>query len=155
MRTNLNWLKSLRNNWEALTNQWNQWVLGYNPDRQREMLSWLGMQQPSWQTMTVMLFWSVAGVLLLTALWLLRGIRRDDPVQRAWSRFCDKLAREGLARARAEGPLDYARRVALALPARENAVRAIAALYVDQRYGPRADARSIARLKHLVREFGL
>jgi len=155
MRTNLNWLKSLRNNWEALTNQWNQWVLGYNPDRQREMLSWLGMQQPSWQTMTVMLFWSVAGVLLLTALWLLRGIRSDDPVQRAWSRFCDKLAREGLARARAEGPLDYARRIALALPACENAVRAIAALYVDQRYGPRPDARSIARLKHLVREFGL
>jgi hypothetical protein len=119
------------------------------------MLSWLGVRQPSWQTMTVMLFWSVAGVLLLTALWLLRGIRRDDPVQRAWSRFCDKLAREGLARARAEGPFDYARRVALALPARENAVRAITALYVDQRYGPRPDARSIARLKHLVREFGL
>src|SRR5216684_3044856 len=154
MRTSSDWLKALRNNWEAVTNQWNQWVLGYNPDRQREMLTWLGVPQPSWQTMTVMLFWSVAGVLLLTALWLLRGIRRDDPVQRAWSRFCDKLAREGLARARAEGPLDYARRIALALPACENAVRAIAALYVDQRYGPRPDARSIARLKHLVREFG-
>src|SRR5882724_8120874 len=139
MRTNLNWLKSLRNNWEALTNQWNQWVLGYNPDRQREMLSWLGMQQPSWQTMTVMLFWSVAGVLLLTALWLLRGIRRDDPVQRAWSRFCDKLAREGLARTRAEGPLDYASRVTRSLPVREDAVRAIARLYVDQRYGPDPD----------------
>src|SRR6266852_5246491 len=152
MRTNLNWLKGLRNNWEALTNQW---VLGYNPDRQREMLSWLGVPQPSWQTMTIMLFWSVAGVLLLTALWLLRGIRREDPVQRAWLRFCDKLAHEGLARARAEGPLDYARRIALALPACENAVRAIAALYVDQRYGPRPDARPIARLKHLVREFGL
>jgi len=66
-------------------------------------------------------------VLLLTALWLLRGIRREDPVRRAWSRFCDKLAREGLARARARAPLDYASRVALALPARENAVRAIAA----------------------------
>jgi hypothetical protein len=32
-------------------------------------------------------------------------------------------------------------------------VRAIAALYVDQRYGPDTDARSIARLKHMVREF--
>ncbi len=153
MRTNLNWLKGLRNNWEALTNQWNQWVLGYNPDRQREMLSWLGVPQPSWQTMTVMLFWSVAGVLLLTALWLLRGIRREDTAQRAWLRFCDKLAREGLARERAEGPLDYANRVARALPARENAVRAIASLYVDQRYGPGPDTRSIDRLRHLVREF--
>src|SRR2546430_12159038 len=37
---------------------------------------------------------------LFRSLWLLRGIRREDPVQRAWSRFCDKLAREGLARAR-------------------------------------------------------
>jgi protein-glutamine gamma-glutamyltransferase len=153
MRTNLNWLKGLRNNWEALTNQWNQWVLGYNPDRQREMLSWLGVPQPSWQTMTVMLFWSVAGVLLLTAVWLLRGIRREDTVQRAWLRFCEKLARAGLARTRAEGPLDYANRVARALPARENAVRAIASLYVDQRYGPGPDTHSIARLKHLVREF--
>jgi len=103
--------------------------------------------------MTVMLFWSVAGVLLLTALWLLRGRRREDPVQRAWLRFCDKLAREGIARARAEGPLDYASRVVQALPARENAVRAIASLYVDQRYGPGPDTRSIVRLKRLVREF--
>jgi hypothetical protein len=118
------------------------------------MLSWLGVRQPSWQTMTVMLFWSVAGVLLLTALWLLRGFRRGDPVQRAWLRFCDKLARAELARAAAEGPLDYASRIARALPAREDSVRAIAALYVDQRYGPDPDARSIARLKHLVREFG-
>ena len=153
MRTNLNWLKGLRNNWEALTNQWNQWVLGYNPDRQREMLAWLGVRQPNWETMTLMLFWSVAGVLLLTGLWLLRGIRRGDAVQRAWLRFCDKLAREGLARARAEGPLDYASRVARTLPASEDSARAIAALYVDQRYGPDPDARSIASLKRLVREF--
>jgi transglutaminase-like putative cysteine protease len=153
MRTGSNWLKAARNNWEALTNQWNQWVLGYNPDRQREMLSWLGMQQPSWQTMTVMLFWSVAGVLLLIALALLRGIRREDAVQRAWRRFCDKLARAGLARALPEGPLDYGGRIAGRLPGREAAVRAIVSLYVDLRYGPSADPHSIARMKQLVREF--
>jgi len=153
MRTGSDWLKALRNNWEAVTNQWNQWVLGYNPDRQREMLTWLGVQQPSWQTMTVMLFWSVAGVLLLVALALLRGIRREDAVQSAWLRFCDKLASAGLARALPEGPLDYCDRVAGRLPAREAAVRAIAALYVDLRYGPRADTHSVARMKQLVREF--
>lgn len=153
MRTSSDWLKALRNNWEALTNQWNQWVLGYNPDRQREMLTWLGVQEPSWQTMAVMLFWSVAGVLLLVALWLLRGIRREDAVQRAWLRFCEKLARAGLARALPEGPLDYSGRIAGRLPAREAAVRAITALYVDLRYGPRADPHSVARMKQLVREF--
>jgi hypothetical protein len=153
MRTSMNWLKTLRNNWEALTNQWNQWVLGYNPDRQRETLSWLGVREPSWQTMTVMLFWGVAGILLLIALWLLRGIQREDAVQRAWLRFCSKLARAGLARSSVEGPLDYAARIAGGIPARESAVRAIASLYVDLRYGPRAEVDSIARLKQLVREF--
>src|SRR5258707_3224551 len=116
------------------------------------MLGWLGVRQPNWETMTLMLFWSVAGVVLLAALWLLRGIRRGDAVQRAWLRFCDKLAREGVARARAEGPLDYASRVARTLPASEDAARAIASLYVDQRYAPGPDRRSIARLKHLVHE---
>jgi hypothetical protein len=103
--------------------------------------------------MTVMLFWGVAGVLLLIALWLLRGIQRKDAVQRAWLRFCSKLARAGLARAGAEGPLDYAGRIAGRVPASETAVRAIVSLYVDLRYGPRAEVDSIARLKQLVREF--
>ena len=153
MRGGLNWLKSLRNNWDALTNQWNQWVLGYNPERQLEMLSRLGMKQPSWETMTLLLFWGVGGVLLLVALWVLRGMRREDAVQRAWLRFCSKLARAGLSRARTEGPLDYAGRVSQRLPAKETAVRAITALYVDQRYGPAADRESLARLRRLVREF--
>jgi transglutaminase-like putative cysteine protease len=153
MRGGLDWLRGLRNNWDALTNQWNQWVLGYNPDRQVEMLSRLGMKQPSWETMTLMLFWSVGGVLLLVALSLLRGIRREDAVQRAWLRFCGKLARAGLPRTSTEGPLDYAGRVSLRLPASEAAVRAIAALYVEQRYGPAANQESLSRLKRLVRAF--
>jgi transglutaminase-like putative cysteine protease len=153
MRGGLGWLKGLRNDWDALTNQWNQWVLGYNTDRQLEMLARLGMKQPSWETMTFMLFWSVGGVLLLVALWLLRGLRREDAVQRAWLRFCGKLERRGLARARSEGPLDYANRVSLRLPSSESAVRAIASLYVELRYGPALDGGSLARLKSLVRDF--
>ena len=153
LRTNIDLLKALRNNWEALANLWNQRILGYNPDRQREMLSWLGVQQPSWQTMAMMLFWSVAGVLLLIALWLLRGIRRMDAVQDAWLRFCAKLARAGLARDGAEGPLDYAGRLARRLPGREATVRAIVDLYVELRYGAHSDPHSLSRLKQLVRQF--
>ena len=153
MRSGLDWLKGLRNDWDALTNQWNQWILGYNADRQLEMLARFGMKQPSWETMTFMLFWSVGGVLLLVALWLLRGMRREDAVQRAWLGFCAKLERRGLARLRSEGPLDYSSRVSRELPSSESAVRAIASLYVELRYGPGADGGSVARLKGLVRDF--
>ncbi len=153
IRENFAWLRSLRNSWEALANQWNQWVLGYNPDRQREMLSWLGMEHPSWQSMAMLLFWSIAGVILATGLWLVFRMRRESAVQRAWLRFCAKLGRVGVERAAHEGPVDYAARAAERLPRRADAIRAIARLYVDLRYGPRADVERLLELRSLVRGF--
>lgn len=153
IRQNLGWLRSLRNSWEALANQWNQWVLGYNPERQREMLSWLGMQQPSWQSMAMMLFWSIAGVILATGLWLVYHMSRETAVQRAWLRFCAKLRRAGLERRPSEGPMHYAARAAGQLPQCADAIRAIAQLYVDLRYGPETHGAGVLQLRNLVRGF--
>ncbi|MCH2219257.1 MAG: DUF3488 and transglutaminase-like domain-containing protein, partial [Dechloromonas sp.] len=36
------WLRNLRYRWEAVNNAWNQHILGYDPQRQRELLSRLG-----------------------------------------------------------------------------------------------------------------
>lgn len=153
MRPQFDWIRQMRFNWNALTNRWNQWVLGYNNDRQRDMLTRLGMQTPTWQTLAMLLFWSVAAVLALTALWLLRRAGRVDPVQRAWLAFCRKLDRAGIARAPGEGPIDYSARVRERLPQRAAAVDAITRLYVDLRYG-RLDpsgARKDPRLRELHR----
>lgn len=153
IRTNLDWIVSVRNNWEALTNRWNQWVLGYNPDRQRDMLAFFGVRQPSWQTLAMLLFWGVASVLALIALWLLSRIRRTDAVQGAWLAYCAKLARAGLTRAVSEGPLDFTVRVLARFPGRANELRTIANLYVDLRYGKRNDRQSVSQLRSLVRAF--
>jgi hypothetical protein len=117
------------------------------------MLSWLGVQHPSWQSMAMLLFWSVAGVVLATALWLLLRMRRESGVQRAWLRFCAKLGRAGVERSASEGPLHYASRAAGRLPQRADSIRAIADLYVELRYGPGAAAELLARLRSLVRGF--
>ena len=45
-RSDLVWLRELRYRLDAVTNGWNQWVLGYNPQRQREALSRLGFRDP-------------------------------------------------------------------------------------------------------------
>ncbi|MSQ71400.1 MAG: DUF3488 domain-containing protein [Betaproteobacteria bacterium] len=158
VRADMDWLRSMRNNWEALGNRWNQWVLGYNPDRQREVLSRFGMSTPSWQNMAIALFWTVAGTLGLIALWLLRRIRFDDPVQRVWLAFCARLNRSGCPRDPAEGPLAFTGRVAQRFPDRAQAVAAIGELYAELRYGPRrggaaAVKQEIAKLKSLVRQF--
>jgi len=152
-RANLGWLRSLRDNWDALGNKWNQWVLAYNPDRQREIMAWFGVRSPSWETLAMVLFWSMACVIGIIALWLFARYRHADPVQRAWLDFCGKLGRAGVQRDDSEGPLAFSSRAAQRLPVRAEAVREIAGAYVDLRYGRAADPRSLARLRSLVRAF--
>jgi len=154
-RTTLIWLRELRYNWDALANKWNQLVLGYNPERQRQFLSSFGMNEPSWEDMTMTLFWGVGGLLALLTAWLLRRIRTIDPVQRLWLRFCARLGKKGSARAAHEGPADFVERAAARHPGEAQRIRAIGARYIALRYGEIADPRLLAELRMLVREFRL
>jgi protein-glutamine gamma-glutamyltransferase len=159
VRTDRLWLLQIRYQIEAMAHKWNIWVLGYNPERQREILSFIGMDAASWQALAMALFWGIAGVIGLLALWLLRRLRLDDPVQRHWKRFCNKMQRAGLARAPSEGPLDFAWRAAQRFPHRAEAVNSIATLYMDLRYGARPDSTKrstrtdLQRLQRLISRF--
>jgi len=153
VRPEFSWLRDARYRWEALANRWNQWVLGYNPERQRDLLSRLGMPSPDWQKMAAALFWAVAACLAVFALVLLARRGRTDPVQSSWLAFCAKLARAGTVRRPSEGPQAFALRVARAHPQRTTIVEPIVALYIDLRYGPVPDNAGVARLRRLVREF--
>jgi len=81
------------------------------------------------------LFWSVARAALV-ALSLLRACGARTQYASV-ARLCAKLARAGLARASTEAA-GLRRRVSRGCPERA-AVRAITALYIQQRYGPAAD----------------
>ncbi len=153
VRPELSWLRGLRFNWEALSNYWNQWVVGYNVDRQREFLSRLGMPSPSWEKMAMALFWLVGLVVAAFSLWMLRRGRDEDPAVRAWRRFCAKLARRGSARRAGEGPSTFAARAAAEQPHVAADVAAISDLYVSVRYGPSPDPGSVLLLRRRVREF--
>jgi len=136
MRPELAWLRAMRYNWEALTHQWNLWVLGYNLERQREFISWLGMRDADWLELASMLLAVLGAFVLVLFAWMLRRFARPDPVQAAWILFCRKLGARGLARAPHEGPRDYAERAARKLPSAGEPIRRIAALYIALRYGP-------------------
>ena len=155
MRPRLEWLRGVRYQWEALVHKWNLWVLGYNPERQRDLMSAIGMRDADWRALTATLF-SILGLLTLALLaWSLRQLARRDPVQKAWGRFCGKLAAHGVARTPHEGPRDYATRAARTLPAAAWPILRIGALYIGLRYGNRASARGVDRLKRRVRELRL
>ena len=149
MRPELEWLRGVRDRWEAVAHKWNVWVLGYNPERQRQLMSLAGMRDADWRTLTAVLF-SFLGVMTLILLaWSLRRMARPDPVQKAWRTFCQKLAKRGVERAAHEGPRDYATRAAGI--ARVSILR-IGALYIGLRYGAQPKTDGASRLRRLGRD---
>lgn len=151
-RADIAWLRDMRFRWDAMTNAWNQWVLGYNPQRQRELLSRLGMRSPDWQTMTATLA-ALGGMATLgIAAWILRGRRRHDPAETQWIRLSQKLQRRGLGREPWEGPNDYASRIARTRPNLATEIRAIAKVYARLRYGG-GKPRLIDELRRRVASF--
>ena len=130
------WLLNLRLNWDALANQWNQWVLGYNKELQFAFLTRLGMESVTWQKMALNMTVGLGLSIALFALFMLRHLfaRRPDKVQAAWLKLCRRLAKAGLPRAAHEGAQDYAARVAAARPDLAETMHDLAARYMSLRY---------------------
>jgi len=143
-RTQLPWLTSFRFNLDALTNQWNQWVLGYNPERQFAFLTRMGMKEITWQNMAFTMMGGVALLVGLFTLLMLRKLagRNTDEAQRLYLKFCRKLAKRGIVRGAHEGPQDFAARAAQIKPQLAPAIADITARYVALRYGNRPDTHA-------------
>ena len=154
-RADVPWLRNALYRWDAIANSWNQWVLGYSPERQRNFLSRVGFDDATWRMMAMVMLGTTGLVLLVLAGVLLFKLRAqsNDPAQRSWRRFCRKLARRGMARHQSEGPVDYARRIALDLPRHAGDISAISNLYVRLRYGRRPEPDDARKLKALVAAF--
>jgi len=133
------WLRSLRFQWEAINNGWNQWVLNYTPDEQKNLLRSLGFGNIDWQTLVLLLLAAAATVMAILAVLLLGTRRRSDALETAYAQFCKQMARHGYARAPYEGPRTYALRLLAADSAltekRKHAAGKFMALYEKVRYG--------------------
>lgn len=149
-------VERLRQGWDSVNNGWNQWVLNYTQIEQEQFLKGLGLGIESWKGMVTAL--AVALVVLIAviaAMVLWRDFQPQDAVAALWRRFCRKLARKGVARHPAEGPLDYARRVGVSRPELRDAVQHIADLYVTLRYAPPHPQRDseLQRLRRAIGQF--
>jgi protein-glutamine gamma-glutamyltransferase len=155
MRPQLQWLRSVRYNWEALAHRWNLMVLGYGQERQRDLMASLGMRDADWRSLTAAMA-SILGVITLLLLaWSLRRLARPDRVQRAWQAFVRKLNARGVSREPHEGPRDFAQRASQRLPGAAAAILTIAGLYIGARYGRAGTPAQVAELERRVRALRL
>ena len=153
VRNKVAWLRDLRYRWEAIGNAWNQWVLGYNAQRQMELMQSLGIANPDWKLLASLMA-SSAGLWLLWLVW--RHFPKQvkpDALDRSWQRFCRRMARLGLPRESWESPNDYAKRIGVARPHLRERIESIAELYTTYRFGKTApSAPDIARLSAHITE---
>jgi hypothetical protein len=158
------WLKNIGRQlgfgWDRINHAWNQWVVNYNTQRQKDFLSQLldgKFSNIDWRGMVTLLVSGMALVLIAVAVYLLRPWHRHaaDPAQAAYERFCRRLLRRGLQRGPAEGPLDFARRASVQFPQRAREIGAIVSLYERQRYAPYPTQQNLLRLQDAVRKFKL
>ncbi|MBI5861152.1 MAG: DUF3488 domain-containing transglutaminase family protein [Rhodocyclales bacterium] len=152
-RNDLAWLRELRHRLDAVSNGWNQWVLGYNPQRQRDFLTRLGLDSPDWRSMIAVLAIFSGITLLALTFWILRSRQRSDPALLLWRRFARKLARCGIVWQPWQGPLDFASRAAEKLPGRAAEIREIAHDYAALRYAAKPHESSLLRLKTRIASF--
>lgn len=153
-RVDMAWLRDLRNQFDALNHRWNQWVLGYNPGRQRDFLELLGFDNPTLQNLTSLMAALTLVVLGGLSLWALRTPPQGDALDRAWQQVCQQLGRLGLARASWEGPRDYTRRVLATRPDLAPLLEPLATEYLRLRYGPEPlTSGSLRRFLQSARKF--
>jgi transglutaminase-like putative cysteine protease len=132
------WLSQIRNNWSAVSNAWNQWVLDYTPSRQRSLIESLGIGHADWRTMILLMTAIGTAVIGLTLLPLLLQRSQRDPLDVIYATWCQSMARHGYRREIYEGPHSYGARLAAALitenSTKQAAIAQFLALYSAAKY---------------------
>jgi hypothetical protein len=154
-RTQTPWLLQLRLNLDTLNFQWNQWVINFDTERQFALLTHWGMKEVTWQKMVTALMVALSlGVGVLSIGLLHRWKRASaDPLQRAYLRFCHKLAKVGLQRAAHEGALDFANRAATLRPECASRIQMLSAEYTTLRYEHSPSPQRLNAFVQAVRQF--
>ena len=149
-------LRQLYLHWDSVNNGWNQWVLGYNEQKQFELLSKLLGSNYSLQNQLFWLIGSITLVMLVIAYFLLRNARVYlDPTQKLYHQYLTKMKRANLTPATAEGAQDFAARAALQFPAQAGLIKEIGEIYNGLRYSKNLSADQLLRLKFLIHQLNV
>ena len=135
-----------------LRHGWNDFALGFDANRQRELLRRLGVNDLDTGRL-VTLFLLVALLAILWMAWLTaRAERERDPVLRAWHRMGRRYARIGLGRAPHESADAWTERVRLARPSLAEGLRQLSLRFSNWRYaGDRPGREATALIAALRR----
>jgi transglutaminase-like putative cysteine protease len=147
------WVLDVIQSWQAVDAWWQDEVVGFNFNKQQNLLEDLGLGQNALRALTSILIIG-ASTWLAALAWSLRPRAHpgaQDALKRSWLLLERKLRRAAAPRAAHEGVLDYAARVGCARPEIAATVNALAQRYARLRYGPAAQASEVQAFQRAVR----
>jgi transglutaminase-like putative cysteine protease len=134
---------------------WNFWVLGFGPERQRELARLLGMGDIDWQDMIFLIMALVGGLILLfMTIFLIRLPRpKVDPAIRAFRKFTRRLETLGIIISPETGPREVLNRIRVQDPQLLQQAEPIVDRYIAIRYADSATELTLDELRRLIRQF--
>lgn len=141
--------------WDSVHNNWNQWIIGFNQQRQRELFQFFGMKHISSGDLVMWLAIAMAIALAPVAWWVLRRepARQKDVIKYHYGRFCRKLEKAGIKAHPHEAAGELMARAVKLLPDRHQELAMITADYQRLRYGGDTSEQRRQRFIRAIRRF--
>tara|TARA_B100001971_G_scaffold212827_1_gene244049 strand:- start:2570 stop:4477 length:1908 start_codon:yes stop_codon:yes gene_type:complete len=149
----INWINALRMEMDSLNYYWQRWVLSYDQDTQKSLLSrWFGFNDVSRMLKilagTLVVFFLLAGLLL----WLKTRSPRRSPFMRQWLAFTAKAQAQGFSMTGDETPAMLLDKIAAGKPALKARLKWLAnemnlALYRDDQEPDKKVIRELAKVR--------
>ena len=147
-------LKKAFFNWDSVNNGWNQWVLGYDDQKQMVFLKKLSGKDFSLMNLVLWMSAAIIAVMTITFLLLIRKAKlKQSPAQQLYAQYLNKLKRANLQPHSHEGALDFGQRAALALPNQQAAIMAIADCYNLLEYSQTPNPELLQTLAQRIKAF--
>ena len=142
----------LKNTVDMVNYQWAQWVLGYGPEKQKQIIKYLGIEAFDWVKLTFYLFIAIGIIVAAITLYIFMKVPvSNEPAKKYYDSFCRKMARIGLKRLAYEGPADFATRISESRNDLKNETQNITNLYILVRY--RSNKEKLLQLKAAIKSF--
>ncbi|MFT6005278.1 MAG: transglutaminase-like putative cysteine protease [Pseudoalteromonas tetraodonis] len=150
--------RSITDSWGNLGYQWNKWVVNYDMQAQRELLSNLGFDPRNSLTTLIAIMASGALSILLFYFWQLipKAIKRGE-AQRAYLQFVVNFRKHDVRRKVSDSPREFALRANQKFPHLADEIDNITRTYEQLRYGRRCEDMddALRMFKQQVKRFKL
>jgi transglutaminase-like putative cysteine protease len=140
-------------NWDNMQHGWNDWVLNYDDQKQRNFLSELDLGIKNWSDMVIALVMML--VVVTGSYWLITWYRELPPRPAAYEilfkRLLRKLARHGMVKKPAEDTRAFLRRISTQEIAQTDQLERIIDLYNRIKYGRNGDSpQALKQMRSMI-----